>query len=364
LSFDVAKSHSPSAERLYAPDCFYKDGKYYLLYCGDDGSEGIAVSDRPEGPFSHGLAIGGADRDGIDPAVLVGDDGRVYYFWGQHELRGGCLTDDLSSIDRSTFTPRILTEESDGFHEGASIRKRNGVYYLVYTDISRGRATSLAYATSKEPLGPYMKRGIIIDNTGCDPETWNNHGSIAEFNGKWYVFYHRSSQGSRFNRRVCVEPIQFNDDGSIDEVEMTTQGGSAALDATQTVDAYRACLLSGRIRSESIHPSNANEEYHENLTCIHNGDWASYKYLSFREYIRAFCATVGSLTGGGAIEVHCDHERGPLLCACEIPNTGGWKMWQQIEAKLQEPVTGIHAIYLVFRGNRGRLLDLLDFSFR
>ena len=144
---------------------------------------------------------------------------------------------------------------------------------------------------------------------------------------------------------------------------MTTQGASAALDATQTVDAYRACLLSGRIRSESIHPSNANDDYHENLTYIHSGDWASYKYLSFREDIRAFCATVGSLIGGGAIEVHCDHEKGPLLCACEIPNTGGWKMWQQVEAKLQLPVTGIHAIYLVFRGNRGRLLDLLDFSF-
>ncbi|MNW18537.1 hypothetical protein D3C71_2181340 [compost metagenome] len=59
------------------------------------------------------------------------------------------------------------------------MRKRNGIYYLVHTDISRGIASCLGCATSKSPLGPFEKRGIIIDNVGCDPGTWNNHGSIA-----------------------------------------------------------------------------------------------------------------------------------------------------------------------------------------
>jgi hypothetical protein len=363
-SFEVARNHSPGASRLFAPDCICRDGMYYLLYCGSDGSEGIAAAPRPEGPFGDGVALVGADGDGIDPAALVDDDGAVYYFWGQFELRGARLAPDLASIDRTTFTPQVLTEASAGFHEGASIRKRQGIYYLVYTDISRGRATSLAYATSTAPLGPYVKRGIIIDNAGCDPETWNNHGSIAEFNGQWYVFYHRSSQASRFNRRVCVEPIQFNEDGSIDEVEMTTQGASAPLDATQPVEACRACLMSGKIRSESIHPSRAGEDVREILSGIHGGDWAAYKYLRFSKGIGTFCATVGSAIGEGQIEVHCDQPDGPLLCVCGIPDTGGWRRWQTVQVALDMRVEGVHAIYLVFRGTSWRMLDLVDFSFQ
>ena len=76
-----------------------------------------------------------------------------------------------------------------------------------------------------------------------------------------------------------------------------------------------------------------------------------------------FRATVASLSGGGAIEVRCDHPEGPLVCHCAVPNTGGWKIWRRVQAKVQLPLTGVHALYLVFRGGMGRLLDLLDFSF-
>ena len=47
----------------------------------------------------------------------------------------------------------------------ACMRKRNGIYYIVYTDISRGKATCLSYAMSDKPLGPYKKGGVIIDNS-------------------------------------------------------------------------------------------------------------------------------------------------------------------------------------------------------
>jgi len=78
----------------------------------------------------------------------------------------------------------LLNEAEHGSYEGASIRKRNGIYYLVYADISRRRPTCLDYAANQSPLDPFNKRGIIIDNIGCNPETWNTHCSIAEFNGQ------------------------------------------------------------------------------------------------------------------------------------------------------------------------------------
>lgn len=108
--------------------------------------------------------------------------------------------------------------------------------YLVYADLSRAdMPTCIGYATSKAPFGPYTYGGVIVDNDHCNPNNWNNHGSIAKFNGQWYVFYHRSTHGCNKMRKACVEPITFNPDGSIPEVEMTSQGAGGPLEATSEI---------------------------------------------------------------------------------------------------------------------------------
>ncbi len=50
---------SYSDDFLYAPDCQYKDGIYYLYYClaSPFNTEGVATSTNPEGPFRNGKAI-------------------------------------------------------------------------------------------------------------------------------------------------------------------------------------------------------------------------------------------------------------------------------------------------------------------
>jgi hypothetical protein len=358
---------------LFAPDCIHYNGRYYLFFCDAGNREGVASSHSPAGPFTDAAPIEGADRDAIDPAALLNDDGSVYYYWGQFHLRGAKLRPDLRGIEPATLRTDLLTEAADGFHEGASIRKRNGLYYLVYADISRGRPTCLGYATSDLPLGPFTKRGIIIDNLGCDPETWNNHGSIAEFNGRWYVFYHRSSQASNFNRRVCVEPIRFNDDGTIDEVEMTTQGVGAPLPATQRIEAWRACLLGGRVRTAVDGPTERDPAVREYLTQIHGGDWAAFKYVDFdAQPVAAFQARAGSLAYGGVIEVRLDAPDGELIGSCRVPRTGGWQKWGEVSCSVTR-ITGVRALYLVFRGvgdkfvipkfDPERLFDLESFWF-
>ncbi|MBE0695518.1 MAG: carbohydrate-binding protein, partial [Anaerolineaceae bacterium] len=231
----------------------------------------------------------------------------------------------------------------------------------------------LGYATSTSPLGPFTKRGILIDNTGCDAETWNNHGSIAEFNDQWYVFYHRSSQGSMFNRRVCVEPIHFNADGSISEVEMTTQGVSGPLPATQPIEAWRACLLHGKVRSAADGPTVNDPAVRERLTQIHLDDWAAYKYIDFdAQTVNTFHARVGSLAYGGRIEIHLDQPDGELIGTCEVPRTGGWQKWSTVSCQVKG-ANGIRAVYLVFKGagdkfvipkfDPERLFDLDSFWF-
>jgi hypothetical protein len=361
----VGEGSVPWAQSLlFAPDCVFHNGQYHLFFCTESQREGVASSPSPTGPFTDAVPVEGADGDGIDPAALVDDDGAAYLYWGQFHLRGAKLRPDLKGIEPATLQTSLLNEKEHGFHEGASIRKRNGIYYLVYTDISAGKATRLSYATSRSPLGPFTKGGVIVDNDGCDRESWNNHGSIAEFGGQWYVFYHRSSQSSRVHRRVCVEPIQFDAEGRISQVEMTTQGHTGPMMANDWLEAGRACLLKGTVRTVSS--EQPGDDCPEHLGQTRHGDWAAYKYLDFGAGLGWFEAELASLTDGGTVEVRLDHPAGPRIGQVSAPHTGGWQFWQTVRAPVTS-VSGVHALYLVFRGPvdpyRLRTLNLRRFRF-
>jgi arabinoxylan arabinofuranohydrolase len=73
---------------LYAPDCQYKNGTYYLYYCqpGND-AEGVATSKSPLGPFVNGKKINLKGINEIDPCVFIDDDGQGYYIWGQFSAK-------------------------------------------------------------------------------------------------------------------------------------------------------------------------------------------------------------------------------------------------------------------------------------
>ena len=340
---------------LYAPDCIHRDGKYYLYFCLSDGSEGMAVSESPAGPFGDPVRMELNGNDGIDPAVFIDDDGQAYYFWGQFRLMGAKLNPDMATLDMESITTNIIDEQRHGFHEGASVRKYNGKYYLVYTDISRGRATCMSYAVAENPLGPYTKGGVIVDNTGCDPQTWNDHGSIASYKDSWYVFYHRSSQNSKFNRRMCVEPIQFDADGKIAEVTMTTQGVEGPLKASEELEAARACRLG---YGAYIYPISEGVEVVGHLA---HRAWMAYRYLEFNG--ETACELVGaSATGGGKVEIWAD---GDLIGVCEIPCTGGWQKWQTMSCEVK-PVHGVTALFLVLQGKDAerKVMELKTIRFK
>ena len=202
---------------LYAPDCAYRDGTYYLYYCVPDGRCGVAVSSSPYGPFQDIGPI--AHVHGIDPAVLLDDDGCAYLYWGQMDgVRAARLKDNLTEIDPATVSQPLSVREHE-FHEGSSVKKIGGKYYYLFTDTHRhgGKATCLGYAVSDHPTTGFRYGGIVVDNFPCDPETWNNHGSLCRIGDTWYVFYHRSTHASRYSRWVCAEPVVFRPDGSIRE---------------------------------------------------------------------------------------------------------------------------------------------------
>ena len=305
-------------------------------------SEGVAVADSPAGPFRDGRPVPGVS--GIDPAVFVDDDGQAYYYWGQFAAKGAKLKDNMLEIDPETVTDSLVTEKDHCFHEGSSMRKRNGIYYMVYSHLRKGRPTCIGYSMSRSPLGPFRYGGVIVDNAGCDPESWNNHGSICEFDGKWYVLYHRTTNGSRSLRKVCIEPIAFDDDGTIREVEMTSQGAGDPLDAFARIGAERACLVWGNTRIRT----RASDR--EELGGIRDGDYAVYRYLDFGEGADGFSVDV-TPGDGGRIEVMTDNLWSAPVAVVDVPadSDGGTIT---IETSDMQPVTGVRELILRFAGDR------------
>jgi hypothetical protein len=330
---------------LYAPDAIRRDGTYFLYYClaSPKDTEGVAVSDSPTGPFRGGRVIDTGGRNQIDPTVFVDDDGQAYYAWGQNSLKMAKLQPSMLELDLATVKEGVLTEREHHFHEGAFLFKREGLYYLLFADVSRaGRPTSLAYATSRSPMGPYEYRGVVVDNDHSDPAVWNNHGSIVEVDGRWYVFYHRSTHGSNTMRKACVEPISFRPDGGIPEVEMTTQGAAGPLAARARLDAERACLLYGHVRVVQSGPEN------EELALAREGDAAAYKYLDFGPGVAKVTARVRPGTQPARIDVALDSSWGGNVATLEVP-AGDGRSWTTVSAPVKG-ASGVRAVWLRFHG--------------
>ena len=244
----------------WAPDCVERNGKYNLYYPTDKRHIGVAVGDSPKGPFhdplghpllsidSPGVVC---DRDFIDPAVFIDDDGQAYLFVGQNTVCCVKLNDDMVSYDGKVH----IIEGVKDFFEAVWVHKRNGIYYMSYSDGPfRGHEPRIAYCTATSPMGPYTYQGVILDpvNSGT------NHHSIVTYRGQDYLFYHTADLSRRLapdyhcgvRRSVCVDSLFYNQDGTIKKVKQTLD--TARLDLKDIAPQRRAALIAGAVRGVSI----------------------------------------------------------------------------------------------------------------
>lgn len=209
---------------MWAPDCVEKDGKYYFYFpagpkTGRGFGVGVAVADSPEGPFTfEAEPIKGIF--GIDPCVLIDDDGKSYIYWGG--VSGAPLKDNMKELADKAQRMEGLPS---GFKEGPFAFKKDGHYYLTFPWVrEEGGTEALAYCMSDKPLGPWEYKGIIMKEspTGC----WTNHHSIVEYQGEWYLFYHHNDYSPSFDKRrsARIDRLYFNEDGTIREVIPTLRG--------------------------------------------------------------------------------------------------------------------------------------------
>lgn len=337
---------------LFAPDVVCRNGKYYLYAYIVNATGCVAVSDRPEGPFTLLSKYKYTISDEIccngwfiDPGVLVDDDGRTYIYCGyERSFMAEVDTDTMYTIKDNSCIEHIIpiTTDNDGgfdteetlFFEACSPRKVGDTYYLIY---SPKRGPRLAYATSDKPKGPFKYRGYIVDN-GVDYPGGNDHGSIAQINGQWYIFYHRMTNGTVMSRRACVEKIEILPDGTIPPVEMTSLGFEDSLDPYRITEAEIACVLKGGAFVTE------HNKFERVVTGIKDGAVIGYKYYDFgldngngRMYFSA------DITGLGAdcnVHIRIDSEDGEEIGSFKVGHGNGV---YKTEVK---PVSDRHAVFL------------------
>ncbi len=237
------KDISWAKKYAWAPDCAFRNGKYYFYYPTDQNYIGVATSNSPTGSFSDPLGrplisrqTQGviANRDLIDPCVFTDDDGQSYLFFGQNTVCAVALNNDMISFKDSA----IIVKGTKSFFEAIWVHKYNGKYYMSYSGEGK-----ILYAMSDNVLGPYEFKGVILDQVNSG----TNHHSIVQFRGRWYLFYHNSDlyfknnptikpvlnwEGNNaFRRSICVDYLTYNEDGTIKQVIPTKAGVNIILPA-------------------------------------------------------------------------------------------------------------------------------------
>ncbi|MFC6018342.1 family 43 glycosylhydrolase [Plantactinospora solaniradicis] len=215
-----------ATQYAWAPSAVQRNGYYYLYLPVDRTKIGVARSTSPTGGFSdprgNPLIERGRDantgNEPIDPAAFVDDNGQAYlYFGGARAPKVVRLNANMTAT--SGAIQNVTINGGSAFAEAGYLHKRNGTYYFSY---STGWPGQIAYATASSPLGPFTYRGVILDAVNVN----TNHHSIAQYNGRWYIAYHRNARsgGGNYKRSLAMEYLDYNSDGTIRRVTQTSTG--------------------------------------------------------------------------------------------------------------------------------------------
>ncbi len=375
-----AKNSKWGAKLTWAPHVVHRNGIFYLYYGDGMESIGVAISNSPTGPFidtnsaplvsKHTPGVGKGDGQWgmwcFDPGVFIDDDGQAYmYFGGSAEMNSRIikLKNNLVEVDGSA-----VEVNTPGFFEASFMHKYNGKYYLSYAGHHFSTPANIEYVISDNPMRGFDNVGLALRNPPVNDD-YNNHHSIFEFNGEWYIAYHNrqlaydngmpDKSAREFMRSVAIDRLYYNPDGRIKEVIPTRDG----LVQIKYVNPY--ILNEAETMARSCGGINtATHDGGRHVNEIHSGSWILVRGVDFRaKKAKSFEATVASATVGGFIELRLDAHDGPMIGRIRVGKTGGWNKWTNQTTKLSIDVNGIHDLYFVFRGDVGTLLAFDNWKF-
>ncbi|GAA4306902.1 family 43 glycosylhydrolase [Aestuariibaculum suncheonense] len=242
---DLKKDVSWADRHAWAPCAIEKkvNGEYkYFYYFTAAQKIGVAVSDNPEGPFvDSGQPIIGEKPEGINRGQEIDPDiftdpvsGKSYLYWGNGYMGVVELNDDMVSVKPNSFK---RLNPGGTFREGTEVFYRNGTYYFLWSeDDTRSPNYRVRYATADSPLGPLNipDNNLILEKRPEKGIYGTGHNSVIQTpeTDIWHIVYHRFNRpkgitmgdAAGFNREVCIDKLEFNEDGSIKPVEPTISG--------------------------------------------------------------------------------------------------------------------------------------------
>ena len=379
----------PDSYSMWAPDCIERNGKYYFYFPsapkgGMGFGVGVAIADKPEGPFvCEPEPIKGIN--GIDPCVLLASDGNAYIFWGN----GRCakLKDNMKEIADDTPKEKVKWGEREfemyGVNclkglpnrqaEGPFAFEYNGNYYLTYPYV-RENTEVLGYAMSKNPMGPYEYKGIIMaeHENGC----WTNHHSIINYKGQWYLFYHHNDFSPRDDKRrsVCIEKLYFNADGTIKEVKPTMRGVGINK-ATEKIEIDRFSSASSDVTTQLIDTINTFRSFEATLPS--KGSWMRYNDIDFSCITDGYVIIKAKASDNTKFFIREKAANGKIIAKVDLtvkPETPAGmpamfrrdfsNQWLSLTAPLEYTPKGVTDLVITVEGDAGISVDNVQFKNR
>ena len=410
---------------MYAPDVAQgPDGRYYLYYgLADQYKLNVAVCDTVAGEYQYygcvqhadGTPWGSKETDFMpfDPGIMVDDDGRIHLYAGQGPMSAKAvakdkkkrfrdsayyveLDPDMKTIKRGPIRLLPNPAESAGtgfeqheFFEANSIRKFNDKYYFIYSSV---QSHELCYAMSDRPDGDFKYGGTLHSNGDIGigdffPMSYgagkadkriknyiaNNHGSIVEVKGKYYIFGHRHTNASMFSRQGVAEEITMNEDGSFNQAEMTSCGlNGGPLEGIGTYSASIACNLQSKDggnysmaftqgrKCPKLTQDGADRESDpgQYIANMRDGALAGFKYFDFNNFKPVTISVKVRGKAEGQLMVCSSEDCGKPLAVIPIA-VSDKKTWQTAASTIA--ITGAKTpLYFIYKGSGA--VDLLEFT--
>ena len=279
------KEDSWCISAFWAPECYKINGKYYLFYSanwrvnptneGENFLIGVAVSDQPTGPFIDikNEPIFDPGYPIIDANVYQEDNGDFYLYysracykhpvdseiaeWAKKEglfeeieeswVYGVQLSPDFKSVigdpvlllspplkmtdKNAEWESRSITSKNVNrrWTEGSYTFKRNDTYYIMYSaNHYAGENYAVGYATSKSPLGPFVKsdRNPILEKNSDKggQVTGTGHNSVLFLKNldKMYCVYHGRTKKTGQKRVIFIDEMKIDEHGTLRVLGPTT----------------------------------------------------------------------------------------------------------------------------------------------
>lgn len=369
---------------IWAPDVIYRNGTYYIYYPmrnfldkkkgrpgGIDRYTAIAESDRMDQKFTITVPRLEGATGALDPSVFIDDDGQTYLYWNQRMAK---LDENMRELAEPEFRFDVGKKN---FMEAAWMHKRRGKYYFNYhtlygnkidpenPDDPKRKKSHLDYSMGDSPLGPWQNMGPINYELGVgikEPHapkmpgksyvpwrlTQSNHGAVVEWHGQEYFFYHTSAlsswkqdefkdMGTWTQRSVCVDYLNYNEDGTAIPVQQTIEGV-----AKVTID-----------QPFSIKPELPTKgkgfKVNQGVITAQDGAVVELTDLDLGTGYYYFGMTVDKTTSNGHIELRRDSPDGMLMGTLLLRDNSMKINNARTETFLREAYGDDRKVYLVFR---------------